>query len=65
MAKRWVSPRFIAEYLDCSYRTVLRMIRAGELRSVKIRGSLKIDLFTLEQNLEARAEKNASKYNII
>lgn len=41
------------------------MIRAGELRSVKIRGSLKVDLLTLEKNLEAEAEKNERRKHII
>jgi len=51
MRKRWISPKSAAEYTDFSV-------------PVKIGGSTRIDFFTLEKNLEAEAEKNASKYNI-
>ena len=51
MIEKHVTPSAAADLLSCSAETVLRMIRRGDLRAVRIGSSLRIPESGLEEML--------------
>lgn len=52
----YLSPTHAAQFLDLSRRTIDRMLKAGELPSVKIQGARRIPKRALHDYLERRLE---------
>jgi len=47
--KGFVSPRELAEYLGLNYRTILKMIKEGRLKAIRVNSRLRIPLSEVER----------------
>ena len=59
-ARRWISPRETAEYLDCHLQTVYAWIDSGKLPAVRIGRSVRVDLRALEAEFERQVSEHST-----
>lgn len=61
--KEWLRPREVAEILNCSYETVLEIIRRGDLRVVRLGKSPNAGIRIKPEDFEAflKRHKDAGK----
>jgi len=64
MIERHLTPGAAADLLSCSTETVLRMIRRGELRAVRIGSSLRISESALEEMLSTNTVSTAPRLRV-
>ncbi len=61
LKKAWLTPCEVAEYLNISKRTVYRLTDDGDLRAIKIRGSLRIEVNSLRRMIHEAEQDQALK----
>jgi excisionase family DNA binding protein len=60
MQRRWISPRECSEYLACHLMTVYAWIAAGRIPVIRLGRSIRVDLKSLEADLNAQVSGKAA-----
>lgn len=60
-ARRWISPREAAVYLDFHPQYVYELLAQGRLPAVKLGGAWRVDLPALEAELEKQIQERSVK----
>jgi excisionase family DNA binding protein len=61
--RRWISPKQAGQYLELSTAAIYRLAAQKKLPAARIGHSLRIDLRSLEMQLQRQLEKRAKTEN--